>query len=223
LRRLEEAHAIDKERMRIARDMHDEVGGKLSRISFLSDMARSGVSESSEAGRQIDEVSEAARDVIRTVDEIVWAVSPRNDSLESLSHYICRHAEEFFELTPVELELELPNEFPVQRLSAEVRHNLFCAVKEALNNALKHAAATKVRIAFVVGTSSFHVSVGDNGKGFRMNKMISTLLNDGNAGVPDGDGLLNMRERLDSVGGHCVLESQPGQGTRLVFSVPLTK
>jgi signal transduction histidine kinase len=92
---MEEAHAIDKERMRIAQDMHDEVGGKLSRISFLSDMARRSVTETSEAGRQIDEVSEAARDVIRTVDEIVWAVSPRNDTLESLTHYICRHARNF--------------------------------------------------------------------------------------------------------------------------------
>jgi signal transduction histidine kinase len=223
LRRLEQAHAIDKERMRIAQDMHDEVGGKLSRISFLSDMARRSVAETSEAGQQIDEVSEAARDVIRTVDEIVWAVSPRNDTLESLAHYISRHAEEFFELTPVELELELPAEFPVHRFSAEVRHNLFCAVKEALNNVLKHAAASQVRIAFVVHPSSFQVSVSDNGKGFRMEELASTLLQGGNvaAAARSGDGLLNMRERLDSVGGHCVLESQPGQGTRAVFTVPL--
>jgi len=210
LQRLEQAHAIDKERMRIAQDMHDDVGGKLSRISFLSDMARRNVVESSEASRQIDEVSEAARDVIRTVDEIVWAVSPRNDTLESLAHYICRHAEEFFELTPVELELELPAEFPTHRLSAEVRHNLFCAVKEALNNVLKHAEASKVRVAFAASPASFQVSVIDNGKGFRTEELARS-----------GDGLLNMRERLESIGGRRVLESQPGQGTRAVFTVPL--
>jgi ligand-binding sensor domain-containing protein/two-component sensor histidine kinase len=224
LQRLEQAHAIDKERMRIAQDMHDDVGGKLSRISFLSEMARRSVAESSDASRQIDEVSEAARDVIRTVDEIVWAVSPRNDTLESLTHYISRHAEEFFELTPVELELELPPEFPSHRLSAEVRHNLFCAVKEALNNVLKHAAATRVRIAFGVSPSAFQVTVSDNGRGFRVEEVASHVLTGGNPGTPirGGDGLLNMRERMDSIGGRCVLESQPGQGTRVRFSVPLT-
>jgi signal transduction histidine kinase len=225
LQRLEQAHAIDKERMRIAQDMHDDVGGKLSRISFLSDMARRSVAETSEAGRQIDEVSEAARDVIRTVDEIVWAVSPRNDTLESLAHYIARHAEEFFELTPVELELELPPEFPSHRLSAEVRHNLFCAVKEALNNVLKHAAATRVRIAFGVSPSAFQVTVSDNGMGFRVEELASHDLSGGNPGTAArrGDGLVNMRERMDSIAGRCVLESQPGHGTRVVLSVPIRR
>jgi ligand-binding sensor domain-containing protein/signal transduction histidine kinase len=223
LRRLEEAHAIEKERMRIAQDMHDEIGGKLSRISFLSDMARRHVSEMSEASQQIDEVSEAARDVIRTVDEIVWAVSPRNDTLESLTHYICRHAEEFFELTPVELELELPGEFPARRLSADVRHNLFCAVKEALNNVLKHAGATKVRIAFVASASSFQVTVRDDGSGFRAEEVLAAALHTGNGAdtARRGNGLLNMRERLESIRGKCVLKSQPGKGARAMFSVPL--
>jgi ligand-binding sensor domain-containing protein/signal transduction histidine kinase len=225
LRRLEEAHAIDKERMRIAQDMHDEVGGKLSRISFLSDLARRSMVETSDASRQIDEVSEAARDVIRTVDEIVWAVSPRNDTLESLTHYICRHAEEFFELTPVELELELPAEFPVHRLSAEVRHNLFCAVKEALNNVLKHAQATNVRVAFVIKPAAFRVSITDDGVGFRAEEIAAALLPAGPGApvVSRGDGLLNMQERMESIGGACVVESQPGQGTRAVFTVPLPR
>jgi ligand-binding sensor domain-containing protein/anti-sigma regulatory factor (Ser/Thr protein kinase) len=220
LRRLEEAHAIEKERMRIAQDMHDEIGGKLSRISFLSDMARHSVPETSEAIQQIDQVSEAAREVIRTVDEIVWAVSPRNDTLESLTHYICRHAEEFFELTPVELELELPPEFPAHRLSAEVRHNLFCAVKEALNNVLKHADATRVRIAFVLNTAVFQVSVTDNGRGFPDALLKVKGNGNGTPPGPRGDGLLNMQERLQSVSGECTIESQSGQGTRAIFTVP---
>jgi signal transduction histidine kinase len=223
LRSLEEAHAIEKERMRIAQDMHDDIGAKLSRISFLSDLARRNLPEASETGRQIDDVSEAARDVIRAVDEIVWAVSPRNDTLESLAHYICRHAEEFFELTPVELELELPAQFPDQRLSAEARHNLFCAVKEALNNVLKHAAASQVRVAFVMKPSSFQISVTDNGAGFVSEKHSPAAGN----GDPRsalgrrGNGLLNMTERLESIGGRCLLESHPGRGTRAIFTLPL--
>ncbi len=223
LQRLEEAHAVEKERMRIAQDMHDELGGKLSRISFLSDMARRGAPEESEATRQMDEVSEAARDVIRTVDEIVWAVSPRNDSLESLSHYVCRHAEEFFELTSIELELELPPEFPPHRVSADARHNLFCAVKEALNNVLKHSRASRVRIAFLVRSESFEISVSDDGTGFRV--ADATMLSAPRAGNGIasrlGNGLLNMRERMGGIQGNCTIESQPGHGTRALFTIRL--
>lgn len=215
LRRLEEAHAIEKERMRIAQDMHDELGAKLSRISFLSDMVRRTVPETSEATRQMEEVSDASREVIRTVDEIVWAVSPRNDSLESLAHYISRHAEEFFEFTPIELELKLPDEFPARRLSADIRHNLFCAVKESLTNVLKHSKATRVQIEFGAHAAAFEVTVTDNGQGF------STATAVPSARV--GNGLPNMRERLASINGRLAIHSEPGKGTRLSFVVPLLR
>ena len=213
LRRLEEAHAIEKERMRIAQDMHDELGAKLSRISFLSDMVRRNVPESSPATRQMEEVSDASREVIRTVDEIVWAVSPRNDSLESLAHYICRHAEEFFESTPIELELKLPDEFPPRKLSADIRHNLFCAVKEALTNVLKHSKATRVQVEFAPRPAAFEVTVTDNGHGFSIAAPASA--------ARIGNGLTNMHERLLSVSGRLALHAQPGQGARLIFTVPL--
>jgi ligand-binding sensor domain-containing protein/signal transduction histidine kinase len=222
LRRLEEAHAIEKERMRIAQDMHDEIGGKLSRISFLSDMASRDLPPASPASQQINEVSEAARDVINTVDEIVWAVSPRNDTLESLAHYLCRHAEEFFELTPIELKLELPAEFPAHRLSAEVRHNLFCAVKEALNNVLKHAGSNTVRIGLVATRSAFQVTIKDDGCGLDSSKLQASKTGHGQEGLARrGNGMFNMQERLESVQGSFVIESQPGRGTKVTFSVPL--
>ena len=208
--RLEHAHAVDRERMRIARDMHDEIGSKLSRISLLSDMARQSVSEGSTARKQIDEVSDAAQDIVQSVDEIVWAVNPQHDTLESLVNYIRDHAEAFFEMTAVELELEQSNELPVAQLSADARHNLFCAVKEALNNVLKHAAASRVRIFFALSESSFQITIADNGCGF-----------DPQTASTAGNGLFNIRERLKSVHGECSLESQPGCGTVLVFTVPL--
>ncbi len=208
--RLEHAHAIDQERMRIARDMHDEIGSKLSRISLLSDMARQSVSETSAARKQIDDVSEAARDIVQSVDEIVWAVNPRHDTLDSLVDYIRGHAEEFFEMTTVELEFEQSDGVPVAQLSADTRHNLFCAVKEALNNVLKHAAAKRVRVSFHLGESSFQITIADNGCGF-----------DPQSVSPAGNGLFNINERLKSVHGAASIESQPGGGTRVVFTVPL--
>lgn len=208
--RLERARAIDQERMRIARDMHDEIGSKLSRISLLSEMARQSVSEASAARKQIEEVSDAARDIVESVDEIVWAVNPRHDTLESLVNYIRGHAEEFFEMTTVELEFRQSDGFPVAQLSAETRHNVFCAVKEALNNALKHAAATRVGISFDLGESSFQITIADNGCGFAPQRASTA-----------GNGLFNIRERLKSVQGACLIESQPGRGTKIVFTVPL--
>jgi ligand-binding sensor domain-containing protein/signal transduction histidine kinase len=223
LRKLEEAHAIEKERMRIAQDMHDELGGKLSRISFLTDLARRNLPERSTSSQQIEEVSDAAREVIQTVDEIVWAVSPRNDSVESLTHYICRHAEEFFEMTNIELELNLPQVFPAQRLSAEIRHNLFCAIKEALNNVLKHAAATKVIVSIAVREASFEVAISDNGIGFDGPGLLPAdrLAPSPLVASRMGNGLVNMRERLSSIRGIMNMDTHAGEGTRVVFTVPL--
>jgi signal transduction histidine kinase len=209
--RLEQAHAIDEERMRIARDMHDEIGSKLSRVAFLSDMARQTVPETSTARRQIDEVSEAARDIVQAVDEIVWAVNPRHDTLESLVQYIRSHTEEFFEMTTMELEFEQPPDLPACQLSAEVRHNLFCAVKEALNNVLKHAGATRVRLSFDLGEATFRIAVVDNGCGF-----------DPQAVSAAGNGLFNIRERLKGIRGTWRFDTRPGGGTTVVLSVPLT-
>jgi signal transduction histidine kinase len=218
LQRLERIHAVDHERMRITRDIHDEIGAKLSRISFLSDIARRSVDKQSMAAKQIDEVSEAARDVIHRVDEIVWAVNPRNDTLESLVHYICRHAEEFYELTSVELKLELPVQLPAKQLSAEVRHHLFCATKEALSNALKHAAATKVQVSFIASPSSFRILIKDNGRGFQTRPTpLTTALN------RNRNGLVNIEDRLRSIHGEFRLESQPDTGTTVLLSIPLSK
>jgi len=103
--------------MRIARDMHDEIGGKLSRISFLSDMASRGLPENSSSREQIEELPWRRATSFKSWMKSVWAVNPSNDTLESLVHYICRHAEEFFELTGMELEVETPGAFAPYQLS----------------------------------------------------------------------------------------------------------
>jgi signal transduction histidine kinase len=220
LQDLEHRHELERERMRIARDMHDEIGGKLSRISFLSDMAGRGLPETSAAKRQVGEVSLAALDIIRTVDEIVWAINPRNDTVESLIHYLNRQAQEFFELTEVDLEFKLPADLPAWTLSAETRHSLFCAFREALNNALKHSGATRVRIEFALTRTALGVTIIDNGCGFELppNGHSVPPVN----GQRRGSGLINMRERLEGVRGACAITSRRGQGTTVVLTVDLS-
>jgi signal transduction histidine kinase len=212
MRQLEQQAALHKERARIARDMHDEVGAKLTRLSLLSDMA-SGQPEMPPATRgEVREISDTARDTIRSFEEIVWAVNPRNDALADLSHYLCRYAEDFFEGSPVQCAFELPPEIPPVALPTEVRHQVFLAAKEALNNALKHARARQVRILVTLGDGGFEIVIEDDGAGF------DTRAPAKRAG--GGNGLDNMRERLRNVGGQFECHSRPGQGTRIVFRVP---
>ena len=126
-------------------------------------------------------------------------------------------------MTNVELELELPDKFPNQQLSAEIRHNLFCAIKEALNNVLKHAAATKVIISFMTSETAFEVAVADDGVGFERSNLERETVPASRMSVASRvrNGLFNMQDRLKSVRGLSRIETHPGRGTRVVFSVPL--
>ena len=212
MQQLEHQAAMEKERTRIARDMHDEVGAKLTRLSLLSEMAGDNLGIPSSARGEVKEISDTARETIRSFEEIVWAVNPRNDTLADLVHYLCRYAEDYFEGSQVQCAFDLPPEIPPVVLPTEIRHHVFLAAKEALNNVLKHAKASRVRVQVVLGAGEFKISIEDDGCGF-------------DTGSPPkrsggGNGLENMRERLRSIGGRLECHSQPGQGTRIVFYAP---
>jgi len=212
---LERQTELQKERARIARDMHDEVGSKLSRLSLLSEMASHQADLPPAARNEVSEISEAARDTIRSLEEIVWAINPKDDSLANLVHYLCRFAEEFFEGSDVQCGCDLPEEIPAIELPTETRHHVFLAAKEALNNVLKHAHAQQVQVRLKLTANEFALEVEDDGRGFAGSEPA------GRAGT--GNGLGNMRERMQAVGGRCELQSQPGRGTRVTLSVPRPK
>ena len=204
--------ALHKERARIARDMHDEVGSKLSRLSLLSEMASQQPEMPASARGEVAEISETARDTIRSFEEIVWAVNPKNDSLANLVQYLCRFAEEFFEGSNTQCAFELPEDIPALSLPTEVRHHVFLAAKEALNNVFKHARARRVCVRVAMTETGFEIGIEDDGCGFA-----------GGEAPPrsgSGNGLDNMRERMRAVGGEFTLHSQPGKGTQVTFRVP---
>ena len=154
LRLLEQQHALEKERSRIARDMHDEIGARLTQISFLCELVKRDLDHPAEARKDLDRMSGAAREVIKGLEEIVWTVNPKHDSLDDLATYLTRYAQEFFQGSPIACTLDIPLQLPAMPLSADVRHNLFLAVKEALNNIVKHAGASAVKIQLSVGPRS---------------------------------------------------------------------
>ena len=215
---LERQNAVEKERIRIARDMHDELGAKLTRISFLGDTARRCHSNPAETNQHIAKMSEAARELILSLDQIVWAVDPENDSLENLANYICRYAGEFAKDSSIQCKFKIPWKLPGRNVSTEVRHNVFMAVKEALNNAIKHSGATEIVLTIAVSDDEFEVCVSDNGHG------IIEAKNNGHQEMNrTGHGLANMRQRLILIHGRLDLNSEPGRGTNVCFVVPLEK
>jgi ligand-binding sensor domain-containing protein/signal transduction histidine kinase len=221
LQRLEEQHAVEKERARIAQDMHDEIGAKLTKISFLSGVAQRALHEPKQAEKEIETISHTARDLLRGLDEIVWAVSPQNDTLDNLATYICQHSDEFFKQTNIHCHLDIPTQLPELPLSADLRHNVFLVVKEALTNVLKHSGATEVKIRLEIHRLTLSVCVEDNGRGFAVEPAKSQNEKPPEESGRVGNGLRNMRQRVEESGGRFVAETAPAGGARIWFSVQL--
>jgi signal transduction histidine kinase/ligand-binding sensor domain-containing protein len=209
-------HEIERERARIAQDIHDDVGASLSRIAMLSQPARSDLAEPERTAALLSRIYATAREITRSLDEIVWAVDPRHDTLDSLVDYMGKFAQNFLAPAGLRCRLDLPVDVPAWPLSAEVRHNLFLAFKEALNNAVKHAAATEVRISFRLHPDSFVLELKDNGRGFAPAPAPASVPSDR---IASGHGLPNMQARLTRIGGRCEISAEAGAGTRVLFVV----
>jgi signal transduction histidine kinase len=203
---LEQQAAVERERARIARDIHDDVGNRLTRILLLSGLAERDQADAAKATEHLRQITASATEVTESLDEIVWAVNPRNDTLVHLIDYIGSFTVEFLRTAGIQAEIDLPDRPPEHAVSADVRHNLFLGIKEAINNVVRHAGATEVKVRVVIVGDEMHVTVADNGRGF--------------AAAPDNataDGLRNMHARLAEIGGRCEIESAPGAGTRVTF------
>jgi signal transduction histidine kinase len=215
---LEQQQSLERERMRIARDMHDDMGSKLTKISFLSEHARAEADSNGPLAGKIERIAETSRELLQTMDEIVWVVNPRNDTLEQLTSYLGHYAMEYFQATSVVCDLALPQALPHQPLSSEARHNLFLAFEESLNNVLKHSGATRVQIKMQYTTREFEIEIIDNGRGFEVPAAsgASELPSEPPTGRR-GSGLRNMRQRLSDIGGECLIKSSAtGHGGTVV-------
>jgi ligand-binding sensor domain-containing protein/signal transduction histidine kinase len=208
---LEQRHALEKERGRIAKDIHDDLGSSLTRIMMLGERAEEGLGKREDVEVHVRKIVDSARHTVQSLDEIVWAVNPENDTLEGLVEYISHYADEFFENTDVSCHLEMPVEMPLA-IPAEVRHDLFLVVKEAFNNILKHSQASEVRVQLSGMAGAVQVVIEDNGCGFDLSRSPNGRT---------GNGLKNMRQRIEGLGGLFEIASTPGQGTKLKFSAKL--
>lgn len=208
-------HLVEQERTRIARDIHDELGSNLSQIRLLSEMALSQKDSPTETSANAGKISAKALEATAVLDEIVWAVDPKNDTLESLLNYLFNFASDFLSLANIRFRIDAPTQLPTHPLTAQIRHQLYMAFKETLTNIVNHANATEVWIRLLLEKNSAYLIIEDNGCGFDM----ASGANDS----PGAHGLNNMRKRFSEIGGECTFESTPGKGTNIRFLLPLNR
>jgi len=220
LERLEREQMVERERARIARDIHDDLGASLTEISILSELAQAPGIPPPEAQADIRKIAEKSKALTQLLDEIVWAVNPRRDTLDNFVSYTCTYAEDYLRMAQIHCRLELPARIPEIALRTDVRHGLFLAVKEALNNVVKHAAASEVNIRMDFQASLLVIWIRDNGRGFNPDPTDGHSLN-GAGGHVAGEGMFNMRQRIQSMGGRFAVFSQPGAGAEIRMSVPI--
>ena len=212
LQRAEQERALERERSRIARDLHDDLGSLLTRISLLSGLLQADKDNPAQVETHASKISQSANQTVRALEEIVWAVRPGSDSLQSLVEYIAHFAKELFDGDAARCRLDLPHDLPAQPLPPDIRHNIFLVVKEALTNALKHAGAREVRVQAKVSGHALELCVQDDGKGFAS----GAVREEGKR-----HGLENMRSRAETIGGTLTVLSEPGKGTAITLQVKL--
>ena len=207
--RVEHRHALEAERSRIARDLHDDLGSSLTEISVLASTGQRPPTADTSHANLFRGIASKARGLIAALDVIVWAVDPEDNSLQSLADYLSGYTEEFFSNTNLSCRFKVPVAFPQITLEGRVRHDLLLAVKETLNNIVRHAEATEVEFRMASADGNLEIEIADNGKGF--------------VGVPqpEGHGLKNLPARLKNIGGDCAIESRVGGGTTVKIRLPL--
>ena len=207
---LQKEQAVEKERSRIASDMHDDLGSGLTKIAILSEVAKKQLTEPDKAVRQLENISSSSRELVDNLQDIIWVLNPHNDSLESLAAYIREYALKFFEPMDVQLNFNYPANMPAIKLSEEVRRNIFLVMKETFNNIAKHANGKRIFVNLCVNNNNIGITVQDDGKGFETSHVPAF-----------SNGLSNMRNRMAQIGGRYELSSLPDKGTTTKLEVTL--
>jgi len=204
----EQQRALALERSRIARDLHDDLGSSLTEVTLLATTAPGQPIAHEEVSERLDSIAQKSRNMVHALDELVWAVDPNRDTLSSVARYLASYAEEFLAGLKISCRVQIPPSLPERPVSGQARHELFLAVKEALNNAVRHGQASEVGFRLHCSADQIEISVADNGSGFDL------------ANRTNGDGLPNLKTRLQSMGGRCDIESSPGRGTTVFMRIP---
>lgn len=208
---LNQQRAVELERSRIARDIHDDLGANLTQIALLSELAQTDLDQPAQAQSHLEQIFTTAGAVARQLDEIVWAITPANDTLEQFASFVSKFAQDYLRVAGIRCRLEVPESLPKYAMSSAQRHDLFLAAKEALHNVVKHAHADEVWLRLKIDKNVLALEIEDNGKG--LEERATTR--------PRGHGLANMQNRLHHVGGTFEQLSRAGLGTTVRLALSL--
>jgi signal transduction histidine kinase len=212
LERMRQKEALERDRARIARDLHDQLGASLTQISLLGEMAESDRDLPDEITQHARQIVQTSRETTGVLDEIVWAVNPSNDTLDGLITYACKYAQDYLSVAGVRYRLDVPAALPTHPIAPEVRHNVFLAFKEAVTNVVRHAKASAVWIRLHLNPATFTLEIEDDGRGLA-----------GIAGREGRNGLRNMRRRMEDIGGAFSITPGPERGAIVRLTAPVGK
>jgi len=210
-RLLEQQKALYVERLRISKDVHDDLGSGLSKIALMAEMAQKKVEKNIPLSKDIRHISAISLELVDNMRDLIWVLNPENTTLDQLVARIREYCVDYFEQIPLKITLHFPDNVPVLRITKESQRNIFLTVKEALNNSIKHANAYEIIVSLKICTDKFSISISDDGKGFD----ISYLKKGGN-------GLRNMKQRIESIGGVFNIQSS-SKGTLIDIVIPIER
>jgi len=214
---LDRQRALERERARIARDLHDDLGASLTQIALLSELAKADLGQPELARTHLDQIFKTVGVLARELNEIVWAVNPANDTLEHFTNHICKFAQDYLSLAGIRCRLDFPESVPSYAKPSAERHSLFLAAKEALHNVVKHAEAGQVWVRLKLEPGILMLLIEDDGKGSDSDTLTSA------SSAVMGNGLSNMQKRMEQLGGCFAQQTNPGSGTSVRLELPLRK
>jgi ligand-binding sensor domain-containing protein/two-component sensor histidine kinase len=206
--RINQLLKLQRVRNSIATDLHDDIGSSLTNIAILSELSNKNITNPGQAKIFLERISEEVTDSGQALDDIVWSINARNDTLEQTSTRMRRYAAEIFDGSNIVYSLEMNEQFANHKLGMEQRRDLFLIFKESINNIYKHAGAKKVTIQIGIEKKQLYLSITDDGKGFDTNL------------VTHRNGLKNIEHRIQKWKGNLVIQSATGKGTWIRIYLP---
>ncbi|MGA2243862.1 MAG: histidine kinase, partial [Verrucomicrobiota bacterium] len=207
--RVERARAVEQERARMAQDLHDDLGSRVTAISMLAEAGAQKVLDPEAGKARFAMIQDRSRLLVAALDELVWEANPKYDTLAALVEYVAGLTEELLTETGIARRIEIPAGLPQRGIPAETRHNVLLSVKETLNNAIRHGRPTEVLLQITISQDELEVLIQDNGGGFDLARHVS------------GEGLANLERRMGKISGRFRIQSAPGKGTSVFLTLPL--
>jgi two-component sensor histidine kinase len=200
---------IERVRTRIASDLHDDIGSNLTKIAILTEVAQQQLRAEDTDGSPLSAAARISRESLDSMGDIVWAINPKRDTLRELLRRMRGFATDIFTNRNIEISFRFPDEGLELKLGPDLRRDVFLIFKEAVNNAVRHSECSKAEIELTIAGGSLVLIVSDDGKGFE------------SAQLGEGNGLLSMRRRAESIKGKLDINSNVGDGTRIILRTPI--